>query len=423
MKRKLTGPERALWLRGAVSANVVMAARVSGSISVNDLQKSWPVLQKKHPLLGVRLQVEEPDVYFISEGTAAIPVREVVAETKECWQNEILTEMETPFDHSSNLPLVKSVLVFQDELIYLIVCGHHTVCDGLGLSFILRDMLYCLSGQEEKIKASQGIVFDNSMIPEEVVLPLWMRLALGVVNVIFGNIMKPFSNPEPIDRPNTTLLFWEISKEQTAFLRKACKKNKVAEHSAITTLFQAAQYEVQGGKNKIYKQVYTPVSVRNKLKEKAINDFGMYASDTFIPCSYDPRKSFWANSRDTQKSIKENITDKKIFSHILLANTVHPNFLDRVVVSRFRKTTLDSGFILSNLGRLPLRTTYGDLTLKGFNGPFGYIPHSEKSIAMVSFKGTISIVFGYRTSVISSIEMTRFRDKAMELLKENTVEQ
>lgn len=420
MKRKLTGPERALWLRGVISANIVMAAKVSGSITIENIRKCWPVLVGRHPLVGVRLWLEEPYIYFVSEGTADIPVREVTADTEDCWQQEILREMETPFDHASDLPLVKSVLVHQGEFTYLIICGHHTVCDGLALSFLLRDMLYCLSGQEEKIQASQGIVFDNSSIPESITLPVWLRVAVDVANFVCGKLMPPLSNPEKVTMPSTTLLFWDMEKEQFSALRKACKKNRVAEHSAITTLFQAAQYDVQGDANTIYRQVYTPVSVRNKLKKKVINDFAMYASDATVSCPYDPQKDFWENCRDVQVRIKESITDQKVLRQILLANRVHPNLLDRIMVPRVHSTTLKSGFILSNLGRLPLPKIYGDLTLDGFRGPFGYIPHTEKSIAMVSFKGQTSIVMGYRTSVISTDEMIRFKEKAVELLRKYT---
>lgn len=422
MKRKLTGPERALWLRGVISANIVMAAKVSGSITADELRRCWSILLEKHPLTGVHLQLEEPDIYFVSEGTAEIPVREVIADSEDCWQNEILHEMETPFDYSSNMPLVKSVLVYQDDSIYLIICGHHTVCDGLALSFLLRDMLLCLSGQEEKIQASQGIVFDNSSIPDSVTMPGWLRMAVTAANFVCGKLMPPLKNPKKVTMPGTTLLFWDIEKEQYAALRKACKKNRVAEHSAITALFLAAQYQVQGASNPIYKQVYTPVSVRNKLKKKVINDFAMYASDAVISCPHDPDKDFWDNCRKLQTRIKENITDQKVLGQILLANTVHPNLLDRIMVPRVHSTELKSGFILSNLGRLPLPRTYGALTLEGFRGPFGYIPHTEKSIAMVSFKGQTSIVMGYRTSVVSTEEMIRFKEKAVELLQKYTEE-
>ncbi len=422
MKRRLTGPERALWLRGVISANIVMAAKVSGNISAEELRKCWPVLIKKHPLAGVRLQLEEPNIFFVSEGTAEIPVRELTGDSEECWQREILTEMETPFDYSSNLPLLKSLIVHQGDFTYLIVCGHHTICDGLALSFLLRDILLCLSGQEEKIQASQGIVFDNSSLPDTITMPRWLRAAVAAANFVCGKLLPPLSNPKKVTMPATTLLFWDIDKEQYGALRKACKKNRVAEHSAITALFQAAQYQLQGDSNPIHKQVYTPVSVRNKLKKKATNDFAMYASDAVISCPHDPDKDFWDNCREVQARIKENISDQKVLGQILLASAVHPNLLDRIMVPRVHSTKLKSGFILSNLGRLPLQRTYGGLTLEGFRGPFGYIPHTEKSIAMVSFKGQTSIVMGYRTSVISTEEMIRFKEKAAELLQKYTEE-
>ncbi len=422
MKRKLTGPERALWLRGVISANIVMAAEITGDITVDDVHHVLPFLREKHPLLGVRLHIEEPDVYFVTDDVDDIPVREVRAESADCWQNEILHEMETPFDTTSNAPLVKSTLVFQEESVFVILCGHHTVCDGLALSFVLRDILYCLGGQEGKVVASKGVVFDNAMIPSQVTLSPLVKLGLSVVNPIFSTLIGPVKNPKKVTMPKTTLLFWEINKEQTGLLRKACKKNKVAEHSAITTLFQAAQYHLKGDDQKIYKQVYTPVSVRNKLHKKATNDFGMFASDATVPCPYDPKESFWENCRQVQAHLKSCISDDKVFGQILLANTVHPNLLDRVMLSRVNDTTLKSGFILSNLGQLPLPKRYGSFTLKGFRGPFGYIPHTEKSIAMVAFKGVINIVFGYRTSVISTEDVKRFKDKAVELLEEYTSE-
>jgi NRPS condensation-like uncharacterized protein len=403
-----------------VSTNIVVTAKISGSIRAAELRQAWLVLQGKHPLLAVHLEEEGPELCFNSDGCAAIPVREVAGEGEESWQDEALGELDAPFAANTRQPLVRSVLLDLGDAVFLIICGHHAICDGLALSFLVRDLLYCLSGQQELVKASADIVFDSSMAPSTVTVPWWLQALLVPLNFLFGKIIKPLADPAAVSKEKTRALYWEISQEQTAALHKACRKNKVAEHSALTALFQAAQYYIQGDANKIYQQVYTPVSVRNRLNTKVGTDFGMYASDTYIRCRYDPDQDFWQNARQFQLKIKESITDQKMFGKILLAGLVHPNLLDRIMVKAVSNIKVQSGYIISNLGRLKMPVTYGHLTLEGFRGPLAYIGHVEKPLAVVAINGKYSFTFSYRPTVISSAELTRVRDKAMALLAEYT---
>jgi NRPS condensation-like uncharacterized protein len=420
MKRALTGLERALWLRGVFSTNIIVIAKISGSIQAAELRQAWLVLQEKHPLLAVHLEAKGPELFFTSDGCAAIPVREVAGEGEESWQDVGLDEQDTPFLANTGQPLLRSVLLHLDDAVFLIICGHHAICDALALTFLVRDLLYCLSGQQELVKPSADIVFDNSMVPSTVTVPWWLKALLVPANFLFGKIIKPLADPAAVSKERINMLYWEISQEQTAALHKACRRNKVSEHSALTALFQAAQYYIQGDGNKIYQQVYTPVSVRNRLNTKVGTDFGMYASDAYILCRYNPDQDFWQNARQFHLTIKESITDQTMFGKILLAGLVHPHLLDRIMVRALNNIKVQSGYILSNLGRLKMPVTYGRLTLEGFRGPLGYIIQVEKMLAVVSINGKYSITLGHRPTVISLAELTRIRDKAMALLAEYT---
>jgi NRPS condensation-like uncharacterized protein len=419
MNRKLTGSERSVWKQGAISLNIVIVAHIQGRICLDELQQAWLLLQTLHPLLGVHLEERENAEFLTSEDTTLVPVREVMATTDTDWQLEALKELQTPFHNFSNAPFARSVLVHSDKHCRLIICLHHCICDGLSATYLLRDILYCLSDQHDRVQQSADNLLMDNLIPSSITLPFWQKATLKTVNFLFGSCKRPTSkNVAKIPMKKSALLAWHISQKQTNSLLKASKKNKVTVHTTIATLFLAAQKIVQGEDKGYYEKMYTPISVRNLLRKNVDTTFGLYASESYISYRYDLEKTFWQNGQDYQKELKRTLTDQKAFNSILMANTLLPALLDRILLRLYRKQTIQFGYILSNLGNLSLAEQYGSLTLDGINGPIGYVQRAEKTLSVLTVNGKMHFTFTYQPEVLTSDTLLAIRNTAMSLLKQ-----
>jgi NRPS condensation-like uncharacterized protein len=418
MNRKLTGSERSVWKRGAISLNIVIVAHIQGRIFRNELQRAWQILQKLHPLLGVHLEEKGDTEFLTSANTAIIPVREVIATTDTDWQLEALKELQTPFQNFSNAPFVRSVLMHSDKHCRLIISLHHCICDGLSATYLLRDILHCLSDQDDRVQQSADNLLMDNLIPSSVTLPFWQKAALKTVNLLFAT-RKPPKAGSVVEIPmkKSEILAWHISQEQTTSLLKASKKNKVTVHTAIATLFLAAQKIVQGSAKDYYEKMYTPISVRNLLSKNVDTAFGLYASESYVSYRYDTKKTFWQNGQDYQKELKRTLTDQKAFNSILMANALLPAILDRILLNLYRKQTIQFGYIISNLGNLSLAEHYGSLTLDGINGPIGYVQRAEKTLSVLTVNGKMHFTFTYQPEVLTSDTLLAIRNTAMSLLK------
>jgi NRPS condensation-like uncharacterized protein len=70
-----------------------------------------------------------------------------VENTHSSWQIEVAKELATPFDYAT-APLMRAVLLRDDNRATLILVSHHSVADGMGASLVIQDMLRALTGEQ-----------------------------------------------------------------------------------------------------------------------------------------------------------------------------------------------------------------------------------------------------------------------------------
>lgn len=415
-RRPLSGPERIVWKRDAISLNIVLSATLKGAIHADELHAAWHILQHKHPLLRAHLQEDQGNVELVFQDSVEIAIREVQASCEESLEEELIRELQTPFDPIFGQVLVRSVLLHSPKSVELILSCHHCICDALSVSYLLRDVLYCLSGQEDRIPEYADIRLTSDMLPHESRLSLPVRCGITLANFLVGRLMPAMKCAEKIVMKESSVLLWNISKEQTQGFLAACKKKGVTVHAGLSALFQAAQKEVMGEKS-IYKKIYTPVNIRSRLSPEVGENFGFFASEAYIPADYDKGKNFWDNCRIFHQRIKEKTTDAKILSLIQVADSLHPGVIDRISVFFIKRLCfLSFGYIISNLGALNLEKQYGALQLTAMHGPVIYIPQAEKTLTILTVNGQLFFTLSYQPEVIEHAQIQKIRDYAMELL-------
>lgn len=420
MEREITATERAVWKQGMISLNIVMIARITGNISAHDLRKAWKILQQKHPMLAVHLQKRQQGIFFTSNNCEDIPVRELAATSDNFWQYVAMQELHTPFDDFTNKPFIRSVLIHSDNKVELLIVCHHCICDGLSATFLIRDILNCLSGQQNLVAQSSEKLVMDKLLPPTAQPNKAMMLAVSLGNLLFAKLKRIEHIPK-ISMEENSIATWDIDQHQTAVLLAACKKHQVTVHAALLAILQAAQYNIQGDGKKYFARNYTPVNLRNRLTASVRENFGLYAAEAYISCKYNPRENIWQNAQRFQQSIKDSVGDDKVIAPLNIINSIDANLLDRLLVYLYKKQSVQYGYGLSNLGNINLNTKYADLILEAIHASV-YVKRAEKTLALLTLNKQIYFTLTYRPAQISTKTVVCLRENVLQLLAESILE-
>ena len=108
LKRRMTAPERVLLM---IPLNVVMAAKIKGTVEVEQLAAVLDSLRKRHALLAVRVVIDENDIaWYVTEGVPEFTINTIPLQTEDQWQQTAVDECKTSFPIETG-PLVRFSLL------------------------------------------------------------------------------------------------------------------------------------------------------------------------------------------------------------------------------------------------------------------------------------------------------------------------
>src|SRR5580698_4701462 len=144
--RPLGSLEHLFWLIDQNrSVHFAVTVEIAGQIEPSELRQALDRVQGRHPLLSACIKApRESSPYFVHD-SVPILLRVVYGDPRSSWESEVAKELNTPFD-PSHAPLVRAVLIHAPEGVALTLVAHHSVADGLSLSYVIRDILQALSG-------------------------------------------------------------------------------------------------------------------------------------------------------------------------------------------------------------------------------------------------------------------------------------
>lgn len=182
-RRKITG-ERALLM---LPLNVVLAARIRGAIDPEGVTTALDRLRTRHPLLAVRAEIGDDGIgVYLGSKVPPLPVYVVSRDSDNQWLVRVEEELQTPFPIETG-PLVRCSLVHSESMCDIILCGHHAICDGMSLGYLLRDLLECLAEPEKEIAAPVAPPpIDSSTVPKPPSTRALQRFVMGLINKKWG---------------------------------------------------------------------------------------------------------------------------------------------------------------------------------------------------------------------------------------------
>ena len=136
------------------NANAVMYGVFETTVSENDLEKAVQFLSNKHKLLNCQIEIgKENKAWYVIDNNL---IPEVKTLKSEKINEVVISELKHCFDFEKG-PLIKFTLVNQTTLI--INC-HHSICDGMSLVYLFKDIIKILSGKSIKTEQKAPVFLE-----------------------------------------------------------------------------------------------------------------------------------------------------------------------------------------------------------------------------------------------------------------------
>lgn len=320
-ERKVTGAERFFY--HAPFSTVTMVTRIKGQVTREMLEQAVLKVPKRHMLLGVRIEDKQGEgLWFTSNNVGNIPIEVVNRQSDEDWIKIHSEGAKIPFDFEKK-PAIRIILAQSPAVSDLIILCHHTICDGMSLAYLARDLMIHLGNPEmetEILPVPEPISLEN--LPENALPPVVIRFFINRIRkkwadeiVFFDQADYKAINEAYWDNFNHQILSIELSEEQTRALVARCRAENVTVNTALVAAFSGAQ-QILMGKKPHHSKTASAVSLRTRLPHPPGEGMGYYALGLEVKFNYKHKKIFWANARKYHRKIGSTIPNKKAFGDL-----------------------------------------------------------------------------------------------------------
>ena len=346
-----------------------MAAHIEGRKTVSNWRAALDALQQRHPLLSVGIEEDSSTPHFRAQSNAPIPLRVVWNSTLSDWQQEIASELATPF-HPQQAPLVRAVVIQGRDESMFILAAHHSIADGLSLAYAVRDTLQALHGEALE-----------SLSPMPAQEPL-LYLSQESINSIESHA-QPAPPPEgrPIcfrtldaSLPHVDSL--RLTPELTYKLIERSRMERTTVHGALCSALVIAGREISTDWRDSPVRILSPFNLRKQLGIG--EDCGVFIWAGIVPFGTKESADFW----DIARYAKTALTSRQSLQDILLGmdglDQAMSAGCDVSMASQIQAQAFPSELLLTNLGSLPscqferenlrLKALWGPAVLMGFQG-------------------------------------------------------
>jgi NRPS condensation-like uncharacterized protein len=438
-------------------SNVSMITRINGNVSQEKLRFAINTARKIHPLTGAKVIFDEDQRAWFSTDNVPQPSIKIIHRTSDTqWFKELQHEITIPFDLEKG-PMIRFVLIHSEKVSELVIICNHSICDGMSLAYLVRDLLNYYQNPEKESKMIFPVTMADFLPKKGFSIPsIMMRLYISQANRKWKNKAYNFKYEDSValqkaywDKTLFNAVLLELDPNETIDLSKRCRENGVTVGSAVTAAFIAAHEETDGAFKKNQKQIWIPFDLRRHVPEEIGDVFCLCVGAPSFPYTYNSKKPFWENVSLLHDEIHKRV--EKLDSDALEVLDFHPTLTDalssfapfsKVVPEAYTQTEnltqflndkknvafsfakkaehMVPGTIASNLGRLNIRQTYGDLKIDGMV----FLPVMSNSVPLtlggvsIGDRLVFSLIYPEPKNSADSrtLEMIQIRNKALEYL-------
>jgi len=386
--RPLGSFERLLWLLDQASPrHFSLAAQIEGPTTVGDWRAALDHVQRRHPFFSVCIEKDrESNPQFRQVPDKPIPLRVVrVGSTQPHWLTELLQrEVATPFDPGL-APLVRAVLMHEPHRATLIFSAHHSIADGLSLTFAIRDMLLALSGNpRDPLLVTHSI---ESMLDSVHSSPI--DLASTSEGSEIEETRPSVFRSRPGLMPSVRGL--SLSAELTVKLRKRAQQEETTVHGALCAALVLAGRQAIGEWEDKPVRVLSPIDMRKLL---GIGEHcGLFISAGSVSFKPNGETAFWELARFAKSQLAGAQLGDGVTSAIHAIQEAVSKALGVEAAMQLAAHGFAYEAMVSNLGNLRYETGFGEFNLKAMWGPaIGGSFEGGRTIGVVTLNDTLHLL-------------------------------
>jgi len=306
--RKMSRCERFFFMSPACT--VMMAARITGAVDEIRFRQALATVSRVHPLLRSKIVFDDRhDAWFSSDGVPEVPMRVSSRTSDSQWLDELKSEARVPFDLGRG-PLIKCVLLQSPNVSDLLVFCNHSICDGMAIAILVRELLVRYADPEKEIR-----VLDS---PDALDLEKPGISVMGFVSRIISvyanwkwNKNPYYFGPEDYaalyrtywEKRRPGLVLFEFNPAESARMQATCREHSVTVASAVSAACLAAHADITGGFSKSQQTVLVPYDLRRRVQPPTGDVFCFCAGGIRLKYAYSPEKPFWYNAGALHKAI------------------------------------------------------------------------------------------------------------------------
>jgi Condensation domain len=386
--RRLGSFEHLLWLLDQASPrHFSLAAQIEGPTTVGDWRAALDHVQRRHPFFSVCIEKDrDSNPQFRQVPDKPIPLRVVrVGSTQPHWLTELLQrEVATPFDPGL-APLVRAVLMHEPHRATLIFSAHHSIADGLSLTFAIRDMLLALSGNpRDPLLVTPSI---ESMLDSLHSSPI--DLASTSEGSEIEETRPSVFRSRPGLMPSVRGL--SLSAELTVKLRKRAQQEETTVHGALCAALVLAGRQAIGEWEDKPVRVLSPIDMRKLL---GIGEHcGLFISAGSVSFKPNGETAFWELARFAKSQLAGAQSGDGVTSAIHAIQEAVSKGLGVEAAMQLAAHGFAYEAMVSNLGNLRYETGFGEFNLKAMWGPaIGGSFEGGRTIGVVTLNDTLHLL-------------------------------
>jgi hypothetical protein len=378
--RSLGSLEHLFWLQDQHRpVHFAVTALIAGETTLRDWRRALDSLQKRHPILSVRIGGEPGSVpSFFQADATPIPLRIVKDAPLSRWEIEVGAELATPFD-PTQAPLIRAVVIQGAAEAAFILVAHHAIADGLSLAYAIRDTLEALSGsplQPLPWQLSQDFMMN---VPDGLANDQAQSQAEGLTPAVYRRR----------DNAHPRVTGLSLSARLTASLRGRARQEGTTVHGALCAALVLASRDALAAGRDMPLRIMSPINARPLLDVG--ESCGVFLGATTSVFN-GAATGFWQIARNARAGVTANSTGAKIAAQLAAFREIVEHGAVSTV-AEFAAKAFACDVLLTNLGGLAFDRQFGPVTLKAIFGPAvvtGF--EGQRTIGVATVNGALCLL-------------------------------
>src|SRR5258706_3873772 len=393
MLRNLGSLEHIFWLLNrSVGTQVVMATEVAGRADERAWRNAFDALQRRHPMLGVRIAKTEAN-WPVFDHCNQLPIPITFA-NESAWtkagpnaewlDDKLAHELSEPFDDAQG-PLMRATVAIDASRHLVILSAHHSICDGISLSICYRDLLLAITGlplEAKPFPVSLDMLCD---MPSEPSRPLPDR-GEGIT----------YQHSVPAVR--RLMLPADISGR---FALRARKEGTTVHGGLVSAVLRAfTQTAIRQDQHEI--KVFSPIDVRTHYGID--DDCGLFLGTMTASLYRREQQDFWGLARLAMQKFGVAAARDALGATTLRQRSILDTGLDAAGAVKLRQTAWARDIMLTNIGRSRFDATIGAFRIESLWGPLALTGYpGDYTVGVSTVNGCIHVSVASRRSSIDPI--------------------